>query len=293
MNKRFWQIEETEERAVIDIYGDITSWPWLNSDVSAYDIKQAINDIKAKNIDVFINSYGGEVAEALAIAAALNRHSAKVHTYCDGFACSAATIIFAAGDDRTMDPLSLLMIHNCMSYVGYANTEELLKAAEDNEKINQSSIKAYMRVVNVSEEEIKDLMNKETWLSAEEAVNIGLATGIAETEESEAVQQSARKAIRDKLLQKAKQEGDEPDDEPAPDPEEPDSDDNEIKELISAVKNLIDVLAEDVPDDEPDDEPETDPETDPEESNDDADEEEEGETCQYSKAAAFFNVLAK
>lgn len=200
MKRKYYQITEADNRASIDIYGDITSWPWLDSDVSAYDIKKEIDALDVSDIDVFINSYGGEVAEALAIYSALKRNSAAVHTYCDGFACSAASIVFAAGDTRTMGEIGLLMIHNCMSYIGYANSEELRKAAEDNDKINQSSINAYKAATGLEEDKIRELMDAETWITAQEAVELGFATDIAGAEEDEKPEQSAFSVIRSRLL---------------------------------------------------------------------------------------------
>lgn len=200
--KRFYQITTNESVADINIYGDITSWEWEDSDVSAHSIKTEIDALDVDNINVYINSYGGEVAEALAIYSSLKRHNAKVHTYVDGFACSAATIIFCAGDDRTMGDIALFMIHNCMSYVGYGNSEELRKAAEDNDKINQSSIKAYLAVSNLDEDEIKHMMDRETWLTAEECLKYGFATDVAERDEAEETQQSAYQSIRKAILTK-------------------------------------------------------------------------------------------
>lgn len=198
--KRYYQITTNGREADINIYGDIISWEWYETDVSAHSIKTEIDALDVDTINVYINSYGGEVAEALAIYSTLKRNKAKVKTYCDGFACSAATIIFAAGDERIMGSIALLMVHNCMSYVGYANSEELRKAAEDNDKINGASIEAYKSVVNVSEEEIKALMDNETWLTAKEALEMGFATEIADAEESEEPAQSARQLVRDKIL---------------------------------------------------------------------------------------------
>ena len=152
-------------------------------------------------INVYINSYGGEVAEALAIYSALKRHSASVHTFCDGFACSAATIIFCAGDVRTMGSIAVMMIHNCMSYLGYANSNEMRKAAEDNDVINQSSIEAYKAVTGLPEEQVRELMDNATWMTAQQALDYGFATEIADQEEDAAVtQQSAFGLIRDAVL---------------------------------------------------------------------------------------------
>ena len=205
MAGKFYQITTNERTADIDIYGNITSHPydWWTGEktgVSAKSFREELEGLDVDTINVYINSYGGEVAEALAIYSQLKRHPATVNTYCDGFACSAATIIFAAGDNRTVGSIALLMIHNCMSYVGYANSEELRKAAEDNDKINQSSIEAYKKITNLSEEEIKNLMDKETWLTAQECLEYGFATAIADAEEPEGAQQSVQNIIRDAVL---------------------------------------------------------------------------------------------
>lgn len=215
--KTYYQVAENAETrtADINIYGDITSnaqviRAFLGDDGSrsAMDIKQAIDGLDVDTINVYINSYGGEVAEALAIYSSLQRHKAQIHTYCDGFACSAATIIFCAGDVRTMGSIALIMIHNCMSYLGYANSEEMRKAAEDNDKINQSSIEAYKKVSSLSEDEIKDMMNAETWLTAQECLNYGFATEIADNEEEDdETQQTAFASIRSAILAEDKEAG--------------------------------------------------------------------------------------
>lgn len=200
-NKRYYQIIKNNRSADINIYGDITSYEWNESDVSSYSVKSEIDELDVDEINVYINSYGGEVAEALAIYSALKRHRARVHTYCDGFACSAATIIFCAGDDRTMGSLALFMIHNCMMYAGIANANELRKYAEDADTINQSSIEAYKKVSNLSEDDIKAMMDAETWLTARECLGYGFATEIAEDDsEDESVKQSAFMSVRNAVL---------------------------------------------------------------------------------------------
>lgn len=208
MSKRFYQIATSGRTADINIYGNITANAdiinaMLEADVggvSSKGIVKEIADLDVDTINVYINSYGGEVAEALAIYSALKRHSASIHTYCDGFACSAATIVFCAGDIRTMGSIALLMIHNCMSYLGYANSNEMRKAAEDNDKINQSSINAYLAVTNLPEDKIRELMDDATWLTAQECLEYGFATDIAEQEEDGTVQQSAFGMIRAAVL---------------------------------------------------------------------------------------------
>ena len=247
--QKYYQITTAGRVADINIYGTITSWPWLESDVSSFDIKKEIDGLDVDEINVYINSYGGEVAEALAIYTALKRHSAKVHTFCDGFACSAATIIFCAGELRTMSSLGLMMIHNCMSYLGYANSEEMRKAAEDNDKINQSSIEAYKKVSSLSEEEIKEMMNNETWLTAQECIDYGFATDIDDEDDDDVTpQQSAIGSIRDAIIGRR---------------------DGEIKNFAAINEKLdkvLDQLQENDPEPapEPDPEPAPEPEADPE-----------------------------
>ena len=206
--QKFYQITTEGRTADINIYGDISStaeimnkWFDAELEVSARGIVQEINGLDVDTINVYINSYGGEVAEALAIYSALKRHSASVHTFCDGFACSAATIIFCAGDVRTMGSIAVMMIHNCMSYLGYANSNEMRKAAEDNDVINQSSIEAYKAVTGLPEEQVRELMDNATWMTAQQALDYGFATEIADQEEDAAVtQQSAFGLIRDAVL---------------------------------------------------------------------------------------------
>ena len=117
MNKKYFQLTQNNNEVDIQIYGDITSWEWLESDVSSYTLSKQIEELECDQINVYINSYGGEVAEGLAIYNQLKRHKAKVKTVCDGFACSAASVVFMAGDERIMSTASLLMIHNAWTRV--------------------------------------------------------------------------------------------------------------------------------------------------------------------------------
>lgn len=277
--QKFYQITVSSENRVADIiiYGDITSFAtdltrWYGDDeniaeVSSRQIIKEINDLDVDTINVYINSYGGEVAEALAIYSALKRHSASVHTFCDGFACSAATIIFCAGDVRTMGSIALMMIHNCMSYLGYANSNEMRKAAEDNDKINQSSIEAYKLVSNLSEEEIRQMMDNATWLTAQECLEYGFATEVADMEEDDAeVQQSAFRLIREAVLKSHGQ-----------------MDLSPIMKRLEAIERALQKDDEDPDDEDPDD---------PDDDEEDPDDEDEEETTK-EKAGRFFNFMFK
>lgn len=202
--KRYYNLIQNEENKVADlyIYGDITSYEWDESDTSSFSLSKELQELKGvEKINVYINSYGGEVKEGLAIYNALKRHNAEVTTFADGFACSIASVIFAAGDERVMNDASLLMIHNAWSYAR-GDSEDLRKQADDLEKITQASINAYLSIVDLEEEDLKELMKNETWLDAQEAVDIGFATQVAEP----AKKQMATQSVRNLLMQKVTQE---------------------------------------------------------------------------------------
>ena len=266
------------QSATINIYGDITSWPWLESDVSASNLSKQLEELNdVTEIYVFINSYGGEVAEGLAIYNSLKRHKAKVTTICDGFAASIASVIFMAGDERIMNDSSLLMIHNAWTCCA-GNAQELRKQADDLEKITSASVAAYKAHSSLSEDEIKALMDAETWITPDEAVEYGFATSIEKTE-AKAASQSAKKCLFEIIKQHGKHlqaEDEEPEDE---EPDDVPPDDEEPKPE-----------PEDEPDEKPDEEPPADDETaDDEDSSDDEEEPEEA----AQRLSGFFNALLK
>lgn len=192
--KQYYMLAQNEDSVDITIYGDITSWPWFEGDMSAALLSKRIEGIEATTINVYINSYGGEVAEGLAIYNALKRHPATVKTYCDGFACSAASVIFMAGNERIMGEASLLMIHNAWSYAG-GNAKELRKVAEDLETISTAAANAYKSSVNISEEKLAELLDNETWILPEDAVSMGFATAVVGEQKSAVPAASAKTAM--------------------------------------------------------------------------------------------------
>lgn len=231
-NRRYFSLVRSGTTAELDIYGDITSWPWLESDVSAYNLSQQLAQLDdVTEIHVNINSYGGEVAEGLAIYNALMRHPARVTTRCDGFACSIASVIFMAGDERVMNQASLLMIHNAWTYAS-GDANELRKQADDLDTITGASKAAYMGRVSITEDELAAMMDEETFITPEDAVSMGFATAI-EGEEPENVSQSARRAVFMRLTDEDEdddddgtEDGDEPGEGQGDDPDDAATDDD-------------------------------------------------------------------
>lgn len=197
--KRYYSLYQNGTTADIYIYGDIVSWEWFESDVSSYTLSKELQELEdVDNINVYISSYGGEVKEGLAIYNALKRHKAKITTIADGFACSIASVIFAAGDERIMSNTSLLMIHNAWSSAS-GDSNDFKKQAEDLEKITQASINAYMNIVSIEEEELKEMMNIDTWIDGVDALEMGFATQLVEEDLKDVATQSIRKELLQRI----------------------------------------------------------------------------------------------
>lgn len=232
-DKRYYSLVKEGSIADITIYGDITSWPWYESDVSSYNLSKVLDELTdVDQINVNINSYGGEVAEGLAIYNALRRHKAHVRTVCDGFACSIASVIFMAGDERIVSGASLLMIHNAWLPYASGNASDLRKQADDLDVITSASKQAYMSRISISEEELTALMDEETWIKPDDALRMGFATEVS-TYQSERPSQSARTSLFRMISQAIDDDDDadganpDPDDADGSDPDSDDVDDRD------------------------------------------------------------------
>lgn len=203
-NKKFYNFANiTEQSADLYIYGDITSYGWDDADVSAYSFKEELEELKnVSEINVHINSYGGETVQGLAIYNLLKQHNAIINMYIDGAACSSASIIAMAGNKVYMPKSSLMMIHNCWTWAS-GNAKELRKQADDMDKMAVAYISAYMNKVNITEERLKQLLDEESWLTAEECIEMGFADEIIEDEQENTVNQHTNKCILN-LVKKAK-----------------------------------------------------------------------------------------
>ena len=221
----FYSLVQAGQEATLNIYGDITSLPCMESDVSAHMLSERLNALRGvSQINVYINSYGGEVGEGVAIYNALKRHSAHVTTYCDSFACSVASVIFMAGDERIMAPASLLMIHNAWTSAE-GNANDLRKLADDLDTISDMSVQAYLQRITLDEKTLRKKMNAETWITPADAVAWGFATAIGEDDETKHVAQSTRRKIQQMLMNAVQAEEEPEDDEDEEETPTPPTDD--------------------------------------------------------------------
>jgi ATP-dependent protease ClpP protease subunit len=192
-------VQSDETSADLHIMGNIYGGFWKYDDeVSANDIAQALAALPetCQQVTVHINSMGGDVSHGVAIYNALRTHRAHVTTVVEGFACSIASVIFMGGDERVMRDASLLMIHNAWMYTG-GNAKELRKAADDLDTITELSKRAYMARAKeeLTRELLDQLMDAETWILPERAVELGLADVAELVGEGDGPEQSAMDAL--------------------------------------------------------------------------------------------------
>lgn len=176
--KKFWEIKQSSDKLTADIfiYGEITSYKWDDTDTTAASFNKDLKSLgEVEEINLHINSPGGSVFEGIAIGNMLKQHKATVIAHVDALAASIASVIIASCDKVIMPENSMLMIHNPWTGM-WGNAKELRKAADDLDKMAESSVITYLNKAGdkLTEEKIKHIMDEETWLSAQEAFDIGL-----------------------------------------------------------------------------------------------------------------------
>lgn len=167
---------ENEEKIQLLLYGDIGQY-YSYSGISLDGVVSALAGKSADTIEVFINSYGGDMFESIAIKNYLMRRPEKIVTYVDGIAASGGSLIAMAGDEIIMPKDAQLMIHNPWT-VAAGNAEDFRKLADDMDKANTSIQETYLSHYTDTREQLADLLVAESWLTAEEALACGLATNV-------------------------------------------------------------------------------------------------------------------
>jgi len=166
--------------------------PWWG--VSAQEVVDSLADmdlVKGDKLNVFVNSPGGSITEGFTIFSLLRRTKATVVTYNDGLAASMGSVLFMAGDKRIVTTTAFTMIHNPWTFTG-GESADLRHDADLMDKMKDMIINsAYMLGSTKTVEELSDMMDVETWLTPEEALEAGFATHIEErAEETELVNRS-------------------------------------------------------------------------------------------------------
>jgi ATP-dependent protease ClpP protease subunit len=167
------------------VYEEIGENVWFGGGVTAKTVKQQLDQAGPySRMAVRINSPGGDAFEGIAIHNLLRAQGKPIDVYVDGIAASAASVIAMAGDTRTMGSGAMMMIHNAWcSCTGYA--DDMRHMADTLDKVSGAVAETYVKRAGLSEKSAHDLMDAESWLSAEECVKNGLATAIAEDDEND------------------------------------------------------------------------------------------------------------
>jgi ATP-dependent protease ClpP protease subunit len=182
---RIWRIKQSAEPKTLDIYiygyvegdsEDATTGEKIKSKTSADYFKEELEKHPdVTNINLYVNSWGGSVYEGTAIRTQLKRHPAYVTGYVDGFACSIASYILTACDKVVMPRNTMQFIHNIWS-VTVGDARDHRKTADDLDQMMKANRQAYLEKSNgkLTEKKLIELLDAETWLTADECKAYGL-----------------------------------------------------------------------------------------------------------------------
>ena len=205
--KQFWDWvkDETTESRTLYLNGAIAEESWFDDDVTPQAFKADLFAGEG-DITIWLNSPGGDCIAASQIYAMLMDYRGNVTVKIDGIAASAASVIAMAGTKVMMAPTALMMIHNPLT-VAIGDSEEMQKAIAMLDEVKESIINAYEIKTGQSRAKISHLMDAETWLNANKAIELGFADGILEDEKKRMQPEDvtyafSRRAVTNSLLNK-------------------------------------------------------------------------------------------
>ena len=181
--KKFWnwktqtvtnqETQETVTERTLFLNGTIAEESWFDDDVTPQIFKDELNS-GSGDITVWINSPGGDCIAAAQIYNMLMDYKGNVTVKVDGIAASAASVIAMAGTKVLVSPVSMLMIHNPMT-VAFGNSAEMQKAIDMLDSVKNSILNAYEIKTGLSRDKLSHLMDAETWMDANKAIELGFA----------------------------------------------------------------------------------------------------------------------
>ena len=207
MSRTFWNwVRNQDGSRILTIDGVIAEESWFDDDVTPKLFREQLN---AGNGDIvlYVNSPGGDCVAASQIYTMLMEYKGRVTVKIDGIAASAASVIAMAGTEVLMAPTALLMVHNPLT-VAIGDTEEMQKAIVMLDEVKESIITSYELKTGMSRAKIAHLMDAETWMNAQKAIELGFADGILTREtgmpDGIAINsyQFSRRAVTNSLLSK-------------------------------------------------------------------------------------------
>ena len=207
MRRQFWAwVHNEDSTRILTIDGVIAEESWFDDDVTPKLFREQLN-AGTGDIVIYVNSPGGDCVAASQIYTMLMEYKGRVTVKIDGIAASAASVIAMAGTEVLMAPTALLMIHNPLT-VAIGDTEEMQKAIAMLDEVKESIITAYELKTGMSRAKLAHLMDAETWMNAQKAIELGFADGILtrETGVPDGIPinsyQFSRRAVTNSLLSK-------------------------------------------------------------------------------------------
>ena len=177
MKRQFWNWVRNEDGIrTLTIDGVIAEESWFDDDVTPRLFREQLN-AGTGDIVIYVNSPGGDCVAASQIYTMLMEYKGRVTVKIDGIAASAASVIAMAGTEVLMAPTALLMVHNPLT-VAIGDTEEMQKAIAMLDEVKESIITSYELKTGMSRAKLAHLMDAETWMNAQKAIELGFADGI-------------------------------------------------------------------------------------------------------------------
>lgn len=192
---KFWKwsnsVSSNNQELILD--GPIASDTWWGDEVTPDLFREELKQ-HAGDLTVVINSPGGDVFAGLAIYNALVNHNGNVTVRVDGLAASIASVIAMAGDKIIMSPGSMIMIHRPSVYAA-GTVDDMEKAKDVLMKIEEGITPIYAKRTGLSDEKIAELLEAETWMLADKAVELGFADEVSEAPEKQKQDEGAQNAM--------------------------------------------------------------------------------------------------
>jgi len=175
MEKNWYNIKASTNK-IVDVY--------IFDEIGAYGVNaqsfiDEIKDYRKKPINLHINCVGGDVFDGMAIYNILKKRKATTTVYIEGIAASMGSVIALAADEVIMAENSLFMIHNAWGGA-MGEAKEMRKTANLLEKISNEIADIYIKKTNLSFDKVKEMMDEETWLNADEALELGFVDSVSD-----------------------------------------------------------------------------------------------------------------
>ena len=214
MSRKFWNwVRNDNDERILMLNGEISNETWFGDEITPEEFRGELNSGQGK-VTVWINSPGGDCFAAAQIYNMLMEYSGPVDVHIDGIAASAASVIAMAGNHVAISPVGMMMIHNPAT-VSIGDEREMKKAMEMLSEVKESIINAYELKTGLPRKQLSNMINAESWMNAQKALELGFADSILydgddEDDEPEGMIFS-RAAVTNSLLNKLKAQVPKPD----------------------------------------------------------------------------------